>query len=91
MATRMTTTAEDATLEAELDRALAPYADVLPPDTLASFREALADALETHPVGSRLLERVRPAKLVAATEDVAKDGASEAGVAGAKSGTGDAG
>src|SRR5262245_2801914 len=66
--------AEDPVLEAELDRALRPYRDLLPPEMLRHFRETLADALTTHPVGSRLLERVKPPPVVAKSGDVDEDG-----------------
>src|SRR5262249_41219548 len=56
----MNATSKDPVLEAELERALAPYRDVLPPDVLEEFRDALEDALNTHPVGSLLLKRLQP-------------------------------
>jgi hypothetical protein len=66
---------EDPTLEAELDRALGPYRDLLPPELLEQLRETLADALTTHPVGVRLLERVRPPPTVVQSGEAEKDGA----------------
>ncbi len=51
---------DDPALEAELARALDPYRDLLTPELQDELREILADALTTHPVGSRLLERLRP-------------------------------
>jgi hypothetical protein len=65
----------DPTLEAELDRALDPYRELVPPDLLAAMRETLADALTTHPVGARLLARVRPPPVVAQSGDVEAGGA----------------
>jgi hypothetical protein len=59
----------DPTLEAELDRALDPYRELLPPDLLAAMRETLADTLTTHPVGARLLARVRPPPVVVHSGD----------------------
>jgi len=52
--------ADDPFLEAELDRALAPYLDKLPPDMIQHYRELLGDVLTTHPLGRRLLNRARP-------------------------------
>lgn len=50
----------DTVLDAQVERALDPYRRILSPATLEVFRAFLADALITHPVGSRLLDRVRP-------------------------------
>jgi len=57
-------------LEAELTRAMAPYKGVLPDDVFAEFRDALEDALTTHPVGSLLLKRVRPPPQVDGSDEV---------------------
>lgn len=51
---------EDPFLEAELDRALEPYRDLLSPEMLQDFRELLGDVLTTHPTASRVLDRTRP-------------------------------
>ncbi|MCC6556829.1 MAG: hypothetical protein IT372_28060 [Polyangiaceae bacterium] len=51
---------EDPFLEAELDRALEPYRDLMSPEMLEHYRELLGDLLTTHPEGKRLLERARP-------------------------------
>ena len=77
----MTEPPADPALEAELDRALEPYRDLLEPDLLAAMRETLADALTTHPVGSRLLARVRPPPTVARSGDVEAAGVEAAAVA----------
>lgn len=66
---------EDPTLHAELERALEPYRELLPPEMLEHFRETLADALTTHPVAARLLERVRPPPVVAISGEAEKVGA----------------
>lgn len=66
----MTEPPADPTLEAELDRALDPFRDRIAPDLLAAMRETLADVLTTHPVGARLLARVRPPPAVARSGDV---------------------
>ena len=59
---------EDPFLEAELERALAPYRALLPPEMLVVFRETLSDALTTHPVGSRLFDRTRPHDITQTSE-----------------------
>ena len=66
---------EDPALRAELERALEPYREVLPPEMLQHFRETLADALTTHPVAARLLERVRPPPVVDASGELERAGA----------------
>lgn len=54
-------------LEAQLERAMAPYKDILPPEALAEMRAMLSDFLATHPVASRLMARLRPAPVVQAS------------------------
>lgn len=66
---------EDPALRAELERALEPYRELLPPEMLQHFRETLADALTTHPVAARLLERVRPQPVVVASGELDETGA----------------
>lgn len=66
------TTTGDPVLEEQIDRALEPYRAVLSPATLAVFRAFLADALTTHPVGARLLDRVRPRVAPLQSGDVPK-------------------
>jgi hypothetical protein len=51
--------ADDPELDAEVERALAPYAHLLPPDVLQTMRETLADMLASHPVGSVLMNESR--------------------------------
>jgi hypothetical protein len=53
---------DDPDLQAELKRALGPYERMLPPEILQTMREMLIDALTTHPVGVRLMEKARKAK-----------------------------
>jgi hypothetical protein len=52
--------AADPLIEAKLDRALAPCADLFPPEVLAEFRETLTDFMTTHPAMTRMLSRLRP-------------------------------
>jgi hypothetical protein len=52
--------AEDPALAAEIDRALAPYVGLVDAETLGFMRAELATTLLSHPVGRRLLDRVRP-------------------------------
>ena len=79
---------DDPVLEAELARALAPYRELLSPELLAELRETLADALTTHPVGSALLDWLRPAPVVARSGEVEKEGAPAAEGEKAKDGAG---
>lgn len=51
---------EDALLDAQVERAMAPYRDMLPPEALAEMRDALSDFLATHPAALRLMARLRP-------------------------------
>ena len=52
-------TAPDPILEAEIERALAPYRNLLPPDAIEEMRSVLAEILLSHPVTSLYLERIR--------------------------------
>lgn len=67
--------AADPDLEAEIERALAPYRDLLPPERLADFRAELEDALRTHHVGKRLLDATRPPPVVTRSGDRPVEGA----------------
>lgn len=53
---------DDPDLQAEVKRALGPYEKLVPPEILQTMRETLIDALTTHPVGVRLMEKARKAK-----------------------------
>ncbi len=46
-------------LDALVERALAPYRDLLPAATIAVMREELELAYTTHPVAARLIARIR--------------------------------
>lgn len=52
--------ARDEVIEAEADRALAPYRGLLPAEALEDMREVLIEALTVHPVLSAYMERARP-------------------------------
>lgn len=65
---------EDAFIEAQIERATAPYRDLLPPEALAEMAEVLGDLLATHPVPQRLLARLKPRKEVTASGDVDAEG-----------------
>ena len=65
--------AEDPELTAELDRALAPYEQLLPPEMLAAYRDLLADALTSHPIGSLYQKRAREAKAPESSGKIVKD------------------
>jgi len=70
--------AEDPILEGEIERAMEPYKDMFPDAVLQTMREILAHALRTHPVGSELLNRVRPRSAPERSGAQAKEGAPEA-------------
>lgn len=67
---------DDPALEAQLDRAFALVAcqDLVPPEMIPVFREFLRDVLLTHPVGSTLLDRVRPRPAPLESGDMPKPG-----------------
>jgi len=50
----------DPLLDAEVERAIAPYRGKVSGEMLAYYRERLREALLFHPVGRRLLNRARP-------------------------------
>ena len=50
---------DDPELDAEVERALAPYSHLVPPDVLQTMRETLADMLVSHPVGAVLMNQSR--------------------------------
>ncbi len=53
------TPADDPELDAEVERALAPYSHFVPPDVLQAMRETLAELLTSHPVGAVLMNQSR--------------------------------
>ena len=67
-------------VEEKLDRALAPYAGLLPPEVLADFRGTLADFMTSHPPMARMLARLRPRPAVDVSGDQPTGGADEEAV-----------
>lgn len=61
---------DESLVREKLDRALAPYADMLPPEVLAEFRDLLGDFMLTHPVMERMFARLRSRRVGAAICDV---------------------
>jgi len=57
-------------IDRKVERALAPWADLLPPEALAEFREQLEDFLTTHPAMERMLAEIAPAPAVAVSGEV---------------------
>ncbi|MEJ7732987.1 MAG: hypothetical protein WKG00_27795 [Polyangiaceae bacterium] len=55
---------DDPTVIAQVERALAPYKDLLTPALLAVFREELEHALTTDPIAVDMVKRLRPAPVV---------------------------
>jgi hypothetical protein len=55
---------EDPLLTEHVERALAPYRALLPPEALAGFREMLQLFYTTNPVASRALSELRKAPVV---------------------------
>jgi hypothetical protein len=58
-------------LEAEIERALTPYRDLVTPELLEIMRGELERALTKDPVGQALLKQVRPPPVVDQSGDVA--------------------
>jgi len=52
--------ARDAFLAAIVDNAVEPYRALVAPDVFERMRELMTQALATHPVASRLVDRARP-------------------------------
>jgi len=66
-----TSPGQDPVLEAEIERALAPYKGLVPPEMLAVMRAELERALTQDAVGQALLKQARPAPVVDQSGDVA--------------------
>lgn len=62
----------DPLLEAEIERATAPYRGKVSPELFAHYQDRLREALLLHPVGRRLLNRVRPLPDLQKSDDLAK-------------------
>jgi len=52
---------DDPIVEAQIQRALAPFDDLLPPEDLAVYREMLSLYLNTHPDVAPLVDQLRRA------------------------------
>jgi hypothetical protein len=65
---------DDPFIEEHVERALAPYRGVWPPEVLSEFADEIRIFLLTHPVAERALSRIRPRKVLAASDDVQKPG-----------------
>lgn len=65
---------DDPTLAAEVERAIAPYRGIFPPEAVAEMAEMLEHALKTHPVGVALIDRVRPRTATDRSGSRTKDG-----------------
>jgi len=74
--------AEDMQVEAEVERALAPYVGTVSAEVLDEMRTTLRFALATHPVAQDLLRRLRPAPEVDESGSVAKKEPMRGGKAG---------
>lgn len=60
----------DPLLEAEVERAVAPYRGKVSAEMLDHYRDRLREALLFHPVGRRLLNRVRPVPTLQNSDNV---------------------
>jgi len=69
----------DPFLEAQVERALAPYRPMLTPELAEVFRDELILALVEHPEGSALLRSVRPVAMVTESGTQEIEYGSEAG------------
>ncbi|MEJ7730014.1 MAG: hypothetical protein WKG00_12440 [Polyangiaceae bacterium] len=61
-------------VDAKVERALAPWVDLLPAEALAEMREQLEDFITTHPAMERMLEELLPAPAVDASGELGPDG-----------------
>ena len=66
--------------EREVELAVAPYRGVLPPEVIDEMREAIRDALVSHPVLGTAFARVRPPPVLAHSHEMDRgpDGRQEA-------------
>lgn len=65
---------EDPEVQARVERAVAPYKDLLPPEDLALMREMVALYLNTHPDVAPLMDRLRARSPVDASAQVTRPG-----------------
>ncbi len=80
---------EDPIIRAQVDRAVAPYREKLSAEAIEEMRNVLAVQLASHPVLSRMVQRVRPPPVVHRSDDILKEG--EAAPDDAKTSTGTGG
>lgn len=80
---------EDALIEAQVERALAPYRGMVAPEALAEMRDVLTDVLATHPVAVRLMARLRERATVQVSGPVGLEDAVGESASARKTGTGD--
>jgi hypothetical protein len=69
---------DDPIVRAEVDRAVEPYRATLTPAALEEMRNVLAVQLVSHPVLSRMLQRLRPPPVVMQSEELPTDGTEDA-------------
>jgi hypothetical protein len=82
---------DDPIVRAEVDRAVEPYRATLTPAALEEMRNVLAVQLVSHPVLSRMLQRLRPPPVVMQSEELPTDGAEADSSKDAKRSTGTGG
>ncbi|MEJ7729869.1 MAG: hypothetical protein WKG00_11675 [Polyangiaceae bacterium] len=60
----------DPFMDEVLDRAVAPYVSLVPPDVLELMRDALREDLLANPTSAKLINRLRPRPELAQSDDV---------------------
>src|SRR5262245_30420659 len=50
---------DDPVMDAEVEHAIAPYRDLLPPEALEVIRATIIQAYQEHPMGRRILDHLR--------------------------------
>ncbi|MEJ7729881.1 MAG: hypothetical protein WKG00_11735 [Polyangiaceae bacterium] len=78
----------DELVAAMVERALAPWRELLPAEALAAMRHQLEDFITTHPAMDRMVQQLAPAKVVASSGEVPKDGAAAVDASSESTGTG---
>jgi hypothetical protein len=68
---------DDPFLDEIVERTLAPYRGIAPPEVLGAMRELLVEALTEDEVGRDLFERARPRAAPLGSGTEARDGAGE--------------
>ncbi len=72
---------QDPVVEECIRDALAPYLEALSPEELTDYRNFLIAFIRTHPVASRLYERLRERSLTSKSGDLAREDAPAEGEA----------